>query len=123
LIELQPARQRKWEQCAQPVIYLGILPKHAIGAGSHDSTSIPQFNLKFDDLFEKVLVTKPNSQVHKSSWQTVSFWERRKKPSRASESHPIPPLLIGPDLLIVKLLCFMTVPLFSMKMMDTLLKK
>lgn len=67
--------QPRWEQRAQPVIYLGTSPRHASSvalvldlATAHVS---PQFHLKFDDLFETVAKGKVNPQAHRSHWQEL----------------------------------------------------
>jgi hypothetical protein len=88
--------QPKWEQRAQPVIYLRSLPKHASSVAlvldlltAHVS---PQYHLKFDDLFETVSPSGTNSQAHQSSWQQLCHFGKGKQiKTRRTEAATITP--------------------------------
>ena len=72
--------QPRWEQRAQPVIYLGTSPRHASSVAlALDLTTAhvsPQFHLKFDDLFETVAKGKVNPKAHQSNWQQMCHFTK-----------------------------------------------
>jgi hypothetical protein len=86
--------QPRWEQRAEPVVYLGGSPKHASSiALVLDLTTAhvsPQFHLKFDNLFETVSATRQNAQAQKSSWQQLChFGSERKTKTKPTALRPI----------------------------------
>jgi hypothetical protein len=86
--------QPRWEQRAEPVVYLGGSPKHASSISlvldlttAHVS---PQFHLEFDDLFETVSATRQNSQAQKSSWrQLCHFGSEKRTRTKTTALQPI----------------------------------
>jgi hypothetical protein len=86
--------QPRWEQRAEPVVYLGGSPKHAsLITLVLDLTTAhvsPQFHLKFDDLFETVSATRQNSQAQKSLWQQLChFGSEKRTRTKSTALRPI----------------------------------
>lgn len=95
--------QPRWEQRAQPVVYLGTSPRHAssvaLALDLETAHVSPQFHLKFDDLFETVAKGKANPAAHRSNWQRLCHFTNvapkgtgddvpsTLSPHQAAESH------------------------------------
>jgi hypothetical protein len=77
--------QLKWEPCAQPVRYLSSLTNHA----SFGALLCDPYQLKFEDPFDTVSLSRPSFQGHQSGWQHLCPFEKGKKDTpRKAVEHP-----------------------------------